>query len=358
MCSFISCNLSGVDTRNGCRPDFLLWLSGKLLFWGEEKAVSSAEDALRQKFAFIDPADFGEIKFMLGYAVNGSKIRFYAFEGALRQADPFIPLTYELDLTILSDRSAVLKKVINIARILITVKDSLPPIDYPLGRMFRAGASKITFNFDGVEKQLDVKDLPYVQTNASIRVKFLKQMYKHAHGHSGLVQVKEDSPTLNSTKTHCWTELSTKGVSKRPSNEAELRRMTKDLVLGLSRLHQGNYLHRDIRWPNIVYDRANLQYVLIDFEHGGSETRKKGRKKSGSFVDDGIRLNGWDDETLDGEIYTKTSDMHQLGRLLGTEFGYLDLSNEGQDFVAKMTEKKMTAEDSLRHGWISSLYLK
>ena len=66
-------------------------------------------------------------------------------------------------------------------------------------------------------------------------------------------------------------------------------------------------------------------------------------------------LKDWDDETLDDGIYTKTSDMHQLGRLLGMEFGHLDLSNEGRDFVTKMTEKMMTAADSLRHGWISSL---
>src|SRR6266487_269219 len=72
----------GTSTKPLCRPDFLLWLGDVLLFWGEEKAVSGAKEDLQRKFKVIDPVVFGDIQFMICYALNGSKIRFYAVDGS------------------------------------------------------------------------------------------------------------------------------------------------------------------------------------------------------------------------------------------------------------------------------------
>jgi hypothetical protein len=87
---------SGTSTKEYCRPDFLVWLNGCLMFLGEEKADSGAKEDLTAKLREIDPVFFGDIQFMTCYAVDGTKIRFYAFDGsyeAQKQHCPFIPLT-------------------------------------------------------------------------------------------------------------------------------------------------------------------------------------------------------------------------------------------------------------------------
>ena len=121
----------------------------------------------------------------------------------------------------------------------------------------------------------------------------------------------------------------------------------KDLVLGIAWLNNGGYLHHDIRSPNIIYDPSLQQYVLIDFEHGG--TTKKQGQGSEYAVDDHVWLNGWDDGTLDDGVHTACSEMYQLGKLLQNEFGGIIRSSQGQDFVMRLKTQRMTAQESLEH---------
>ena len=140
--------------------------------------------------------------------------------------------------------------------------------------------------------------------------------------------------------------LRTKGYANRPWEEDRLRAVTKDLVLGIAWLNNGGYLHRDIRSPNIIYDPALQQYVLIDFEHGGATEQGQ------DAVDDHVWLNRWDDGTLDDGVYTACSQMYQLSKLLRNEFGGMIRSSQGQDFVMRLKTQRMTAQESLEHGWI------
>ena len=276
---------------------------------------------------------------MICYAANGSKIQFYAIDGATRP-DPFVPLTEELNIGNFLDRVEILQTVINIARIIVTIRDSFPVTGYPAGKRKQIGNSEITFNFDDVEKQFLLIHLPYGHTNPRGRVGFLKGMYEHAKHRRGLVEVK-DGPGLNNT--YYKVTLKTRGLGTHPRTGDELRRMTKDLVSGLAWLHSGDYLHRDIRLPNILYDPATSQYFFIDFEHGGRESQE--------IIDRGAWLKEWDEGTFVGGRYTKMSEMYQLGRLLKNEFGGI-LLEHGNDFVAKLEAKEMTADEALQHQWI------
>ena len=287
---------------------------------------------------------------MICYAANGPKIRFYAIDGSPKQPTPFVPLTDEINITQFDGRFRVLLTTINIARILMTIKDILPTVTYPLGKKLKLGDSELTFSFETVKKTVPVTKLPYSQANAKRRLDFLRQMYAHADHHRGLVHV-EDLPRFNRNKTHYVVTLRTKGYANRPREEDRLRAMTKDLVLGIARLNDGGYLHRDIRSPNIIYDPTRQQYVLIDFEHGG-KTRSKWGNATKYVVDDHDWLKEWDDGTLDDGVYTACSEMYQLGKLLRNEFGGIILSDLGQDFVMKLKRQRMTAQESLEHGWI------
>ncbi|TDL19523.1 hypothetical protein BD410DRAFT_438004 [Rickenella mellea] len=129
----------------------------------------------------INPVVSGDVNFMICYTVNGRRIRFYATDSSQRKSPtPFLPLTDELDITSFLRRFKVLQTVINIARIMVTIKDDLPAVTYPLGKRMKSGHSEITCNFDGVMKKLLVAHLPYCDPDVEFRVKFLCDMYKHA----------------------------------------------------------------------------------------------------------------------------------------------------------------------------------
>jgi hypothetical protein len=64
-------------------------------------------------------------------------------------------------------------------------------------------------------------------------------------------------------------------------------------------------------------------------------------------------LKEWDEETLDGGAYTRTSEMRQMRKMLEGDCGHITLSDQGKDFVARLGG--MTAKESLDHEWIHSI---
>jgi hypothetical protein len=352
----LTCYWSGTSITAHYRPDFLLWLGDLLIFWGEEKAGShGAMEDLDKKFRLIDPVFFGDIKFMITYALNGFDIRFYAADGsrqALKNADPFIPLTNTLNLLNLEHRFKILQIVINIGRILLTITDTVPAVAYPIGKRKKIGDTEIAYHPLSVTKKILLKALPRQKGGLQRRIDFLADMYQYAGGHRGLVQVT-GRPGYNKDRTHYRVELKTRGLASFPKTEDQLRQMTKDVVSGLSWLHQGRYLHCDVRSPNIVYDPIAEQYVLIDFEHGDRvATRKRSKRNADIQV---VPLKEWDHETLENGVYTATSEMRQLRKMLMHDgrFVLITLSDQGTDFMAKLGV--MTANESLEHEWIRSI---
>jgi len=283
---------------------------------------------------------------MMCYAMNGSRIRFYAID-ADHRLDPFVPLTKELDMIVLKDRLDIFLATINIARVIVTIKDDFPTVAYPLLKRIKLNTSEIWYNIDHVEKRVELSDLPYSQTDLQGRIDFLRNMYQHAKRHCGLVEVK-DGPRLSKNSHHYIVTLATRGISIRPRTEDELRQMTRDLVLGLNRLHSGDYLHRDIRYPNVLYNPAARQYFLIDFEHGA-------REGTTLTDDDGSWLKEWDEGTLDNGKYNKMSDLYQLGKLLWKNFQHMITSQNGKKFLALLDGKKMRAHKLLEQQWVSDV---
>jgi hypothetical protein len=114
--------------------------------------------------------------------------------------------------------------------------------------------------------------------------------------------------------------------------------MARDILTGLRRLHNGNFLHCNIWTPNIVYDPQQCQYVLINFEH-----RAKSSNKTWSLP----LLRGWDEKTLVNGVYTDESEIYQLGKVLD-DMG-CKLSEQGRMFVGQLKNKKITANAALDH---------
>ncbi|CAG8648267.1 20480_t:CDS:2, partial [Gigaspora rosea] len=327
LCSTIDMRFSGnkserTTTIGTKRPDFLCWVKNLLIFKGEEEAnandLGMAINELVEKFSVLDPVFFDKIQYMICYAAAGSSIRFYAIGGSEGTVKQLTALTNSLNASNHLDRITILRTIINIAR-----------------------HSFITFYADSVEKRVLKAYLPYSEDLYS-RIQFLESMYQYAKSYPGLVQI-EKGPVV--TERVYKIVMKTRGIPCMLRTEDELREMAKCVLIGLARLHEGSFVHRDIRLPNILYipgSCENSKYVLIDFEHGGFNKQKPGEL-----------LRGWDENTLtNAGCYTSTSDMYQFGKLLE---GYSNLmtTDYGNDFTNRLKSKCMTAVMALKHKWIN-----
>ncbi|GES95131.1 hypothetical protein RCL_jg19337.t1 [Rhizophagus clarus] len=323
----------GTTTVGNKRPDFLCWINDVLLFKGEEKAdakdFSIAERELEDKFNTFDPLNFGNIQFMLCYAVAGPNLRFYAIDGS-QNANPLnrlVPLSNRLDIKNSRDRVSILCIVVNIARIIRTVSGSIHGSIVPIGKRMKLEKSTITFFDDSVEKMVPLKDLPY--GNDDGRVAFLLTVYNCAKGHPGLIQIKKGGgPKIRNRGTY-RVVFETRGRNFQLNSENEAREMARSVLTGLTWLHENDYVHCDIRLPNIVFVPGieDYKYVLIDFEHSNI---------SGFSPSENLR--DWDRRTLNKKNkYTIQSDLYQFAKMLRN----LNIVNSGvgNDFLEEISGK-------------------
>ncbi|CAB4374878.1 unnamed protein product [Rhizophagus irregularis] len=335
----------GTTTVGNKRPDFLCWTNDVLLFKGEEKAdakdFSIAERELEDKFNKFDPLNFGNIQFMLCYAVAGPNLRFYAIDGS-PNASPLnrlVPLSNRLDIKNSRDRVSILCIVINIARIIRTVSGRIPRPIVPIGKRMKLEKSTITFFDDSVEKMVSLNNLPHA--NDQNRVAFLLAMYNCAKGHPGLIQIKEGGgPKIRNRGTY-RVVFETQGRNIQLNNENEVREMALSVLTGLAWLHENGYVHCDIRVSNIVFVPGveDYKYVLIDFEHSNT-----------SGFSPSELLKDWDSRTLNKKNkYTTQSDLYQFGKMIRN----LNIVNsrDGNEFLNDLSNKRISSNDLLNHRW-------
>ncbi|KAG9301312.1 hypothetical protein G9A89_004064 [Geosiphon pyriformis] len=338
----------GIPVAIHDRPDLLGYVKDVLVIKNEERAarndLETAKEELIANFSKLDPLYFGNIQFLICFVVAKDIMCFYAIDGPSKT---LVPLSTELYLDDIKARYKAVKICINIVRILKTMitKNAFPAKVIPLGRPLELGNSTITFFEEYVEKAV-LNSRLYGFGEDDDRVDTLKLMYEVAKGHHGLVQLLEGPIFEVGRPGEYIIKLKTRGLERPPKDEQTTRVMTCSLLTGLKRLHQKDYVHRDICLSNIIYDSNNSQgyeYVLIDFEHGGKINEKFD-----------ILLINWDDGTLDkNNLYTTLSDMYQLGKLLeelNTVF-----SSDGQDFISKLKKKMLEADAALQHPWIASI---
>ncbi|GBC04254.1 hypothetical protein RclHR1_05590009 [Rhizophagus clarus] len=164
-------------------------------------------------------------------------------------------------------------------------------------------------------------------------------MYEYARGHPGLVQIKE-GPKISRQGIY-KVVLESRGHVCRLRNEDDARAMSQSVLTGLTWLHKGGYVHRDIRLPNILFvpGVANYKYVLIDFEHANV---------GGLLVSE--QLKDWDNKTLTkGNKYTSQSDMYQFGKML--ENLNIINSDDGKRFLNSLKNKNINSANALKHAW-------
>ena len=139
-----------------------------------------------------------------------------------------------------------------------------------------------------------------------------------------------------------------------PYSEMELRKCIVHVLRALEDLHAQNYCHRDVRWPNIVYDAGSDSWKLIDFEIA-AENR--------AFLPDSICSEHVPPENRikkSSSEYTTKGDVYAVGKLV-TEFMRQHkmeiVPGKMADFVSVSMKDSPSTRPSvtnlLKHPWLA-----
>ncbi|KAF8418321.1 hypothetical protein EV426DRAFT_324156 [Tirmania nivea] len=313
-------------TADKTRPDFLCWMRGALVLRGEEKsATENLEDAymeLSSKFGKWSLAFYGQLPFIFAYATSGTKIQFCLLtpDGRCQRLNQML---YDAGFAV--DRLSIFRTTINIVRFLRKFESLLPPelirlytrhnrpdgvtvTIYPSEVIKRVPTARITEDLYALYSLILAERPPYI-------VNFTQQ------------------PLYGSNKTSL--HLYPVGFKPRPCEEAQLRRIIQDVLQGLKWLHNHDYVHRDIRWDNIIIDK-NGRAHLIDLEYAG---------KAGAV---NFKLEHWPPAAA--SFYPKTADLYLVGQLMNTSRHVLE--DSGLVFMQKLIKEELDVEDALSDAWL------
>ena len=142
-------------------------------------------------------------------------------------------------------------------------------------------------------------------------------------------------------------EMRPVGLQVLPTTEAELCCAIRCVLRALAALHAHGYVHRDVRWPNVL-SLDSGQWLLIDFELAGA---------TGAPVPEGrICCELVSPEARPtGALYTAADDVWQVGRLMQMA-EELVLSREAEAFTALLTaarEQRPSASEALLLPWLA-----
>ncbi|KAG2428215.1 hypothetical protein HXX76_011895 [Chlamydomonas incerta] len=128
-----------------------------------------------------------------------------------------------------------------------------------------------------------------------------------------------------------------------PADLHDLARAVSGVLRGLAALHSEGFVHRDVRWPNVIFLPAERRWLLIDLEHAGLNDCDCNRAP--------YPLQSWSKCTLDaGGKYTFRSDLRMVAEQLMC--GGVELDDGGKDLRRQLMSGQLTAAAALEHEWL------
>lgn len=250
-----------IDQTN-TMSDFLVWNSGCILvFRGEEKeSFEFFEDAKKElidKCGTMSEMFFGQIPYVFCYAAAGDYIQLFVIN---RQRE-LIQLSEKLDMCHVLNRIEIIIMVLNICWCLKDYSKAENSALYPFNIWIER--LKIFFGSDYVMKKIQ-------NTNdyqlADLLV--VKKIYEQIKSNNISNTIKCEFINKHSFQVKLSPICLPFGVYEIDSNKKLLKAL-KSVVSALKDLHSYGFVHRDIRWHNILYHSATDSFLLTDFECAG-----------------------------------------------------------------------------------------
>jgi serine/threonine protein kinase len=254
---------------NWRKPDVLYYdRYGTLVFVGEENKdnIKEAIKNLDKKIGLkLDPIYFS-YPFTFEYAQGGTHLNLYA-----RNKNRKAFLIQEFELTNLIERLKLVIRIINITRIFAGYSSFNKEENYnaPHFYLFETNLrSSVTYWPTFVQK------IVYDET----RFDFLINLYDTISNvrntikclkHKKQLQFLNSKQNIYEFETILILDLFPLCYHSDINTIEYLKQMTEDIFKALFDIHELNYVHRDVRLPNILYDPSSKKFILIDFECAG-----------------------------------------------------------------------------------------
>ena len=333
-------NRNSVDrsgaTQERLRPDYCGWCDGKLVVKGEHKAaaeqLSVAVHELASKMPRWNAHIMAGIPFLPCYAVAGPIVQFAVVYCAPDGAARVETVTSTMVISSTSGRLRIVAASMNMMRIIVALGARMPAHVWPLYKAQpRHDGGSITV-FPGHVVKRCLRPAP-------------DDVYEALKGVPCAVRVTRYT---KASATHQLAMLVIEPVAAQrlPHDLADLRRAVTAVLRALAAFHRLGFVHRDVRWPNVLVDGLG-NWLLVDFELAdAADTALPAESIALSTVAPEARLLG--------SPYTAVDDAWQVGRLMTT--AGLPLSPEAaslSDQLLAPRGARLSCAAALAHSWLA-----
>lgn len=246
------------DSSNGSSagsqcPNFLLILDDVCVFRGEEKAPGVSICLLGEELTLNLVWTYGIVPYVFGYAASGYKINLFALirtdDGSSNVKN--LPIG-SFGLENVKERFRLILALLNLSLLFPAITKACPD----------SGRD---------EYRTIVRRSGVIE---GLRPMFVEKIFPNATNRDHLSRVYRALEDANVPNVDCLTKLKwqtnmavfqPRGTVVIPSDLLQLFGALRDTLHALVALHRFGWMHRDIRWFNVIKRRDRDEWVLIDF---------------------------------------------------------------------------------------------
>ncbi len=324
-------------TQPRLRPDYCAYSNNVLVAKAEHKATSDelpvALDELASKMNVWNAVVMRGMPFLPCFAVGGKLIQFAVVRSGPGGVACVEPVTDPMSMASPRDRLRVVATAFNMFRILAALRARMPAHVIPLYKEQRRADGSVTVFDDHVIK--------------TCRCVAPEVVYDALMSGDIPCAVRVLERTLPSAAHPLARfKLSPVALQTLPCDEAELRRAVTAVLRALAALHARGFVHRDVRWPNVLAD-GHGGWLLVDFELADVAGAPL---PAAAVFPDAVAP----EVRVPDAPYTPVDDVWQVGRLLAS--AGVSLSPDATAFAAALTAPqaaRLSAAQALAHTWLA-----
>ncbi|KAG9410071.1 hypothetical protein AC1031_018105 [Aphanomyces cochlioides] len=275
----INRNTNNSSSTSTFRPDYIFLLFNVCVFRGEEKMEGVDAELPRKELIDKLQWTYDPAPYIFGYAACGFYLCLYAIEpicvkNEQERSDkkPRVPScqTHLLGRFILDTyrgRLELFRSLVNISQFLKKIADLCPR---PADNIF-LDKKRITFEVRNGES---IVKKTFPSSEASWRIEHLKLIYNEMEQH----EVPNIDHLIDTGRKYILLspvgECISEDEKRIPKNVTELLQALVSVLEALVVLHSIGWMHRDIRWANVVKKNNSSKWFLMDFDDAAKSPKQ------------------------------------------------------------------------------------
>lgn len=314
-------------TKNLLRPDYCVWVNKALVFKAEHKAEgdelhTALDELVTKMLGGWNPVAMRGLPFLPCFAAGGTFLQFAIVSPGPGATAHVQSVSDPISMITPVGRLHILRVAFKMFRLLVWLSGKITPGTLRLYKKQLRGdrGESVMITPDHVVKRA------FVTAPADLYARLATASIPSAVSVDSFERVDDGLSKLVSRPV---------GIERLPVSEDELRSALTCALRALGALHGYGFVHRDVRWPNLLSDGAS-GWLLADFESAGV---------AGHPLPAGL-ISSWrlsPETRLPGAGYEPKDDVWQVGNLLAT--CGLTLSPAAEAFRAALMTTRSSRPD-------------